>query len=119
MEKFFTFINLPVFKIRVIQIALILVGVVSFDESNRFGHDYRFDSGQPVIVSESKIHDPDYHGFGSNGYRIESNYKETHPVYNSGATGGAIGMAIVCATCIICVVILETLLLIKKKPIND
>lgn len=70
MKKFFTVINLPVFKIRVIQIALILVGVVSFDESNRFGHDYRFDSGQPVLVGESKIHDPDYHGFGSNGYRI-------------------------------------------------
>jgi hypothetical protein len=119
MKKFFKNINLQVFKIRVIQIVLILVGIISFDESNTFGHDFRFYSGEPVLVGENKIHDPDYHGFGSNQYRVESIYKETHPTYIGGSTGGAIGMAIVCATCIICVVILEILVFIRKKSIND
>ena len=90
----------------------------SFDNAESHGNDFNFASGEPTVAGQNEIPYFDDNSRRSQ-YRTEQIIRETHPVYNSGATGGAIGMAIVCATCIICVVIFETLLLIKKKPIND
>jgi hypothetical protein len=119
MKKLFDKKNIQVVKIRIIQIVLILAGIISFDKTDRFGNESRFNSGEPIIVGENKISDPNSQEFGGNGYRTESIYKETHPIYDGGANGGAIGMALVCATCIICFVLLESLVFNRKTSTNE
>ena len=118
MKKFFTNINLQVFKIRIIQIILVLVAAGSFYNAERQGTDFNFASGEPTIAGQNEIPYSDGNSFRTR-YRTEQIIKETHPAYNTGANGGAIGMSLICSTCIICVVILETLVFIRKKSIND
>ena len=118
MKKFFTNINLQVFKIRIIQIILVLVAAESFDNAESHGNDFNFASGEPTVAGQNEIPYSDDNSRRSR-YRTEQIIIETHPTYNSGANGGAIGMALVCATCIICVVLLESLLFNRKTSTND
>ena len=52
MKKFFTNINLQVFKIRIIQIILVLVGSESFHNAESHGNDFNFASGEPTEAGQ-------------------------------------------------------------------
>lgn len=114
-------INFQIVRVRVIQIFLLIVCVVSYDKVDRFGSDYHSDSGEAVQVAERQIRESDgddgFGGrrFGGRGYRTEPVFEERNPTYVAGFNGGAVGMSIICSVSLLSAVSLEIVLLLKKR----
>jgi hypothetical protein len=114
-------INFQVVRVRVIQIILLIVCVVSYDKVDRFGTDYHSDSGEAVQVAERQIRESDdddgFGGrrFGRRGYRTEPVFEERNPTYVAGFNGGAVGMSIICSVSLLSAVSLEIVILLKMR----
>ena len=113
-------INFQVVRVRVIQIILLIVCVVSYDKVDRFGSDYHSDSGEAVQVAERQIRESDDDGFGGRrfggrGYRTEPVFEERNPTYVAGFNGGAVGMSIICSVSLLSAVSLEIVILLKMR----